>query len=64
MWIGALCGLGIAIMAAIVFICLFWVAQNKAFSGDGQIKFEGFMFLIASYLLTIGRLCHAQVQGL
>ena len=52
-WIGAFCGLGIAIMAAIVFVCLFWVAQNEAFSGSGQTIFEGFMFLIASYLLTV-----------
>lgn len=53
MWIGAFCGLGVAICAAIVFVCLFWVAQNEAFSGSGQTIFEGFMFLIASYLLTI-----------
>ena len=46
-------GLGIAVCAAIVFICLFWVAKNNAFSGDGQLIFEGFMFLIASYLITI-----------
>ena len=52
-WIGAFCGLGVAICAAIVFVCLFWVAQNEAFSGSGQTIFEGFMFLIASYLLTI-----------
>ena len=46
-------GLGIAVCAAVVFICLFWVAKNKAFSGSGQTIFEGFMFLIASYLITI-----------
>ena len=52
-WVGALLGLGIALAAAVVFICLFWVAKNKAFSGAGQTIFEGFMFLIASYLITI-----------
>ena len=52
-WIGALLGLAIAFVAAVVFICLFWVAKNKAFSGAGQTIFEGFMFLIASYLITI-----------
>ena len=52
-WTGAFCGLGIAILAAVVFVCLFWVAQNDAFSGRGQTIFEGYMFLIASYLLTV-----------
>lgn len=52
-WWGALSGVGLAIALGIVFICLFWVAKNSVFSGEGKIIFEGFLFLIAGWLITV-----------
>ncbi|KAK9803784.1 hypothetical protein WJX73_007360 [Symbiochloris irregularis] len=52
-WWGALSGVAVAFCLGIVFICLFWVAKNSVFSGEGKIVFEGFLFLLAGWLITI-----------
>ncbi len=50
MWWGALSGVGLALALGVVFICLFWVARNSVFDGEGKIIFEGFLFLLAGWL--------------
>ncbi|KAK9865546.1 hypothetical protein WJX84_002270 [Apatococcus fuscideae] len=52
-WAGALTGTGCAIIVGIVIIIVFYTASGSVFNGDGKIVFESFLFLIASYLLTV-----------
>jgi predicted transporter len=52
-WAGALSGVGLAIVIAVIFVCLFYVAQQQVFKGNGRNIFEGFMMLIASYFITL-----------
>ena len=40
-WIGAGVGLFIAIILGVVFCVVFYVANNKIFSGDGELIFKG-----------------------
>lgn len=41
-WIGALTGVAISVVIGIVFIILFYVANNKIFSGHAQVRRGGF----------------------
>ena len=40
-WIGAGVGLLIAIILGVIFCVVFYVANNKIFSGDGELIFKG-----------------------
>ena len=52
-WWGAMCGVALALALGVIFICLFWVAKNSVFDGEGKIIFEGFLFLLAGWLITV-----------
>ncbi|KAL4423883.1 hypothetical protein ABPG75_001184 [Micractinium tetrahymenae] len=52
-WIGALTGVAISVVIGIVFIILFYVANNKIFSGHAQSIFKGVVSWIASLLITV-----------
>ncbi|GAB4814914.1 hypothetical protein N2152v2_001960 [Parachlorella kessleri] len=52
-WIGAGVGLLIAIIIGVVFCVIFYVANNKIFSGDGELIFKGVISWIACLMITI-----------
>ena len=52
MWIGAGVGVGIALIVGVVFIVLFYVANNKIFSGNAENIFKGFIYWVAVLLIT------------
>ena len=52
-WVGAIAGLATAIAIGAVIVALFYVAQTQLFVGIAREVFTGFMFLIASYLITV-----------
>jgi hypothetical protein len=40
-WLGALAGIVISIILGVVFVVVFYVANNKIFSGNGELIFKG-----------------------
>ena len=62
-WIGALLGCGISLIIGIIFIIIFYVAQNAVFSGDGKVIFQGFLMLLASWLITILGFAMLKING-
>ena len=62
-WIGALLGCGISLIIGIIFIIIFYVAQNAVFSGDGKVIFEGFLELLASWLITLLGFAMLKING-
>ena len=63
MWAGALLGVGAAIVIGTVFIVLFYVAKRTIFAGPGQNIFNGFLMLLASFMLTFLALAMLKVRG-
>ena len=63
MWAGALAGVGLAILLGIIFICLFYVAQQQVFKGNGRTLFEAFLMLIASALITLLAMMMLKYKG-
>ena len=63
MWIGALLGCGLALIIGIIFIIIFYVAQNAVFSGNGKVIFEGFLELLASWLITLLGFAMLKING-
>ena len=62
-WVGALVGIGCAILVGTVFIVLFYVAKRTIFKGAGQAIFEGFLELIAAFMLTFLAFAMLKVKG-
>lgn len=62
-WLGALMGCGLALIIGIVFIIVFYVAQNSVFSGDGETIFESVLTLLASYLITLLGFAMLKIKG-
>ncbi|KAL3155144.1 hypothetical protein ABBQ38_011200 [Trebouxia sp. C0009 RCD-2024] len=62
-WAGALSGCGIALIVGVIFIIIFYVAQNSVFSGNGKTVFEGALELIASFLITVLGFAMLKIQG-
>lgn len=62
-WAGALTGVGLAIVIGIIFICLFYVAQQQVFKGSGRTIFEAFLMLIASALITLLAMMMLKYKG-
>lgn len=51
-WIGAAAGVGVALIVGVVFIVLFYVANNSIFTGNAENLFKGFIFYIAVLLIV------------
>lgn len=51
-WIGAAAGVGVAIVVGVIFIVLFYVANNSIFTGNAENLFKGFIFYIAVLLIV------------
>lgn len=47
----------------IIFIIIFYVAQNSVFSGNGKTVFEGLLELIASFLITVLGFAMLKIKG-
>ena len=62
-WIGALSGCGVALVVGVIFIIIFYVAQNSVFSGNGKTIFEGLLMLVASYLITLLGFAMLKIRG-
>jgi high-affinity iron transporter len=62
-WFGALAGLGLSITIAVIFVIIYYAAQNAVFSGRGKVVFESFLFLVASYLITVLGFAMLKVKG-
>lgn len=52
MWIGAGTGLAIATVIGIVFIVLYYVANNSIFTGNAEYLFKGFIYYLAVLLVV------------
>ena len=52
-WAGALSGVAIAITIGVIIIIVFYTASDSVFNGDGKLIFESFLFLVASYFITV-----------
>ncbi|PSC73283.1 Plasma membrane iron permease [Micractinium conductrix] len=52
-WFGALAGVAVSIVIGIVFIVLFYVANEKLFTGDSQAIFKGVISWVACLLITV-----------
>lgn len=50
-------------MIGIIFICLFYVAQQQVFKGSGRSIFEAFLMLIASALITLLAMMMLKYKG-
>ena len=50
-------------MVGIIFIIIFYVAQNSVFSGNGKTIFEGLLMLFASYLITLLGFAMLKIRG-
>ena len=46
-----------------IFIIIFYVAQNSVFSGNGKTVFEGVLELIASFLITVLGFAMLKIKG-
>lgn len=55
--------MGLAILCGVVFICLFYVAQQQVFKGKGRTIFEAFLMLIASYFVTLLAILMLKYKG-
>ena len=53
----------LAILVGVVFICLYYVAQQTAFQGDGKNIFEGILVLVASFMLTFLAFAMLKIKG-
>lgn len=62
-WAGALSGCGIALIVGVIFIIIFYVAENSVFSGNGKTVFEGLLMLLASYLITVLGFAMLKIRG-
>ena len=62
-WAGAIAGVVLAILVGVVFICLYYVAQQTAFQGDGKSIFEGVLVLVASFMLTFLAFAMLKIRG-
>ena len=56
-------GCGVALVVGIIFIIIFYVAQNSVFSGNGKTIFEGLLMLFASYLITLLGFAMLKIRG-
>lgn len=56
-------GCGLALIIGIVFIVVFYVAQNSVFSGNGETIFESVLTLLASYLITLLGFAMLKIRG-
>lgn len=56
-------GCGVALVVGIIFIIIFYVAQNSVFSGNGKTIFEGLLMLVASYLITLLGFAMLKIRG-
>ncbi len=56
-------GCGLALIIGIVFIIVFYVAQNSVFSGNGETIFESALTLLASYLITLLGFAMLKIRG-
>lgn len=63
MWAGAIAGVGLAVVIGVIFIVLFYVAQQTVFQGPGQAIFEGTLILIASFMLTFLAFAMLKIRG-
>lgn len=45
--------MAVAIFVGIIIIIVFYTASDSVFSGNGKLIFNSFLFLLASYLLTV-----------
>eukprot|EP00887_Chlorella_sp_A99_P003315 scaffold26.g3315.t1 len=52
-WIGALGGVGIALLLGVVFVVLFYILGNKVFSGSAELIFKGCVCWLATLLITM-----------
>ena len=55
--------MGAAVLIGAVFIVLFYVAKKTIFQGQGQAIFNGFLMLIASFMLTFLAFAMLKVKG-
>ena len=62
-WAGAIAGVVLAILIGIIFIVLFYVAQQTVFSGDGKNIFTGVLMLIASFMITFLAFAMLKIRG-
>lgn len=62
-WAGAIAGVTLAILIGIIFIVLFYVAQQTVFSGDGKNIFTGVLMLIASFMITFLAFAMLKIRG-
>ena len=62
-WAGAIGGVALAIVIGIVFIVIFYVAQQTVFSGDGKNIFTGVLMLIASFMITFLAFAMLKIRG-
>ena len=62
-WLGAIGGLLLAIVIGVIFIVIFYVAQQTVFQGDGKNIFEGILLLIASFMITFLAFAMLKIKG-
>ena len=62
-WAGAIGGVLLAIVIGIVFIVIFYVAQQTVFQGDGKNIFTGVLMLIASFMITFLAFAMMKIKG-
>jgi high-affinity Fe2+/Pb2+ permease len=62
-WLGAIGGLLLAIVIGVIFIVIFYVAQQTVFQGDGKNIFEGILLLIASFMITFLAFAMLKIRG-
>lgn len=62
-WAGAISGVLLAIVIGIIFIVLFYVAQQTVFQGDGKNIFTGILMLIASFMITFLAFAMLKIKG-
>ena len=62
-WAGAIGGVLLAIVIGIIFIVLFYVAQQTVFKGDGKNIFTGVLMLIASFMITFLAFAMLKIKG-
>lgn len=55
--------MGLALIIGVVFICLFYVAQQTVFQGDGKNIFEGVLLLVASIMITFLSFAMLKIKG-
>ena len=62
-WAGAIGGVALAIVIGIIFIVIFYVAQQTVFQGSGKNIFTGVLMLIASFMITFLAFAMLKIRG-